>query len=169
MESVMLDESAGAMAMDRGWTATEQERMQGFVDEIYDRFLTLVAGSRKLKVEQVSPMAGGRVWSGAQALKLGLVDKLAGLDEALAVSAREAGLEPGYQVIHRPLKKNLFELFDLFGASTDEIRSSLGPTARKWLRDAGFDLSIPLNLAREGLSGQAPKIWLLAPTEIVIR
>jgi protease-4 len=169
VESVTLDESAGAMAIDRGWTATEQERMQGFVDDIYDRFLKLVAGSRKLKVEQVSPIAGGRVWSGAQALKLGLVDQLGGLDEALAASAREAALEPGYQIIHRPRKKNLFELFDLFGESTDEIRGSLSPTARKWLREAGFDLSVPLNLARESLSGQAPKIWLLAPTEFVVR
>jgi protease-4 len=169
VESVTLDESAGAMTIDRGWTATEQERMQGFVDDIYDKFLKLVAGSRKLKVEQVAPIAGGRVWSGAQARKLGLVDNLGGLDEALAAIAREAGLEPGYQVIHRPRKKNLFELFDLFGESTDEIRSSLNPTARKWLREAGFDLSVPLHLAREGLSGGPPKIWLLAPTEMVIR
>ena len=169
MESVTLDESAGAMSIDRGWTATEQERMQGFVDDIYDKFLKLVAGSRKLKVEQVSPIAGGRVWSGAQARKLGLVDNLGGLDEALAASAREAALEPGYQVIHRPRKKNLFELFDLFVESTDEIRSSLSPTARKWLREAGFDLSVPLNLARESLSAQPPKIWLLAPTEFVVR
>src|SRR6266545_2420377 len=169
MESVTLDESAGAMAMDRGWTTTEQERMQGFVDDIYDKFLRLVASSRKLKVEQISPIAGGRVWSGAQARKLGLVDQLGGLDEALAASAREAGLEPGYQIIHRPRKKNLFELFDLFGESTDEIRSSLSPAARKWLREAGFDLSVPLNLARESLSGGPPKIWLLAPTVMVIR
>jgi len=143
--------------------------MQGFVDDIYDKFLNLVAGSRKLKVEQISPIAGGRVWSGAQARKLGLVDQLGGLDQALAAGAREAGLEPGYEVIHRPRKKNLFELFDLFGESTDEIRSLLSPDARKWLRETGFDLSVPLNLARESLSGGPPKLWLLAPTEIVIR
>jgi protease-4 len=169
MESVTLDESAGAMAIDRGWTATEQERMQRFVDDIYDKFLKLVAGSRKLNVEQIAPIAGGRVWSGAQARKLGLVDQLGGLDEALTAGAREAGLEPGYEVIHRPRKKNLFELFDLFGESADEIRSSLGPTARKWLREAGFDLSVPLSLARESLSGGPPRVWLLAPTEMVIR
>jgi protease-4 len=169
MESVTLDESAGAMAIDRGWTSTEQERMQGFVDDIYDKFLKLVAGSRKLNVEQVAPIAGGRVWSGAQARKLGLVDQLGGLDEALMAGAREGGLEPGYEVIHRPLKKNLFELFDLFGESTDEIRSSLGPTARKWLREAGFDLSVPLHLVRESLSGRPPRVWLLAPTEFVVR
>src|SRR6266498_1870814 len=154
VESVMLDESAGAMAIDRGWTPNEQERMQGFVDDIYDKFLKLVAGSRRRAVQDIAPMAGGRVWSGAQALKLGLVDKLGGLDDALAAVAREAGLEPGYQVIHRPRKKNFFELFDLFGDSTDDIRGAISPTAEKWLRDAGFDLSVPLNLARESLSGR---------------
>ena len=169
VESVTLDESASAMAIDRGWTPGEQERMQGFVDDIYDKFLKLVASSRKLKVEQVSALAGGRVWSGAQAQKLGLVDKLGGLDDALAAVAREAGLEPGYQVIHRPRKRNFFELFDLFDESTDEIKSSLNREARKWLREAGFGLSVPLNLVRESLSGQAPRIWLLAPTEMVIR
>src|SRR6266566_1651106 len=169
VESVALDESAGATAIDRGWTTNEQERMQAFVDDIYGKFLKLVASSRKRAVRDIGPIAGGRVWSGAQALKLGLVDKLGGLDEALAAVAREAGLEPGYQVIHRPRKKNFFELLDLFDESTDDIRSSLSPTARKWLREAGFDLSVPLNLARESLSGRSPKIWLLAPTEMVIR
>src|SRR6266540_1831747 len=169
VESVMLAESAGAMAIDHGWTPNEQERMQGFVDDIYDKFLKLVAGSRRRAVQDIAPMAGGRVWSGAQALKLGLVDKLGGLDDALAAVAREAGLEPGYQVIHRPRKKNFFELFDLFGDSTDDIRGAISPTAGKWLRDAGFDLSVPLNLARESLSGRPARIWLLAPTVMVIR
>lgn len=169
VESVMLDESAGAMAIDRGWTPNEQERMQSFVDDIYDKFLKLVAGSRKRALQDISPLAGGRVWSGAQALKLGLVDKLGGLDDALAAVAHEAGLEPGYPVIHRPRKKNFFELLDLFGESTDDIRGALSPTAKKWLREAGFDLSVPLNLARESLSGRPPKIWLLAPTQMVIR
>jgi protease IV len=169
VESVALDESAGAMAIDRGWTANEQERMQGFVDEIYDKFLKLVASSRQRAVQDIGPIAGGRVWSGAQALKLGLVDKLGGMNDAIAAVAREAGLEAGYQVIHRPRKKNFFELFDLFDESTDEIKGSLSATAKNWLRQAGFDLSVPLNLVRESLSGQPPKIWLLAPTEIVIR
>ena len=169
VDSVMLDDSVGATAIDRGWTAAEQERMQGFVDDIYDKFLKLVAGSRKLKVEQIAPIAGGRVWSGAQARKLGLVDQLGGLDQALAAVAAEAGLEPGYEVIHRPRKKNFFELFDLFGDTGDEVRSALSPAAKTWLREAGFDLSVPLNLVRENLSGRPPKVWLLAPTEMVIR
>jgi protease-4 len=168
-ESVRLDESAGAMAVDRGWTPAEQERMQGFVDDVYDKFLKLVADSRKLKVEQVSPIAGGRVWSGAQALKLGLVDKIGGLDDALAAVVKEAGLEPGYEVVHRPRKKNFFELFDLFDESENEIKALLSPTATKWLREAGFDLSVPLNIFRESIAGRPAKVWLVAPTEMVIR
>jgi protease-4 len=169
VESVTLDESASAMSFDRMWTAAEQERMQGLVGDIYEKFLKLVAASRKLKVEQVSPIAGGRVWSGTQANKLGLVDKLGGLDDALAAASSEAGLESGYQVIHRPQQKNIFELFDLFGESAEEIKGALSPTAKQWLREAGFDLSVPLNLVRDSLSGQPPKVWLLAPIEMVIR
>ncbi|HXT39765.1 MAG TPA: signal peptide peptidase SppA [Candidatus Angelobacter sp.] len=169
MESVRLDESAGAMAVDRGWTPAEQERMQGFVDDIYGKFLKLVADSRSLKVGQVSAIAGGRVWSGVQALKLGLVDKIGGLDDALTAVVKEAGLDPGYAVIHRPRKKTFFELFDLFDEPGDEIRALHNPTATKWLREAGFDLSVPLNIFRESLAGRPPKVWLLAPTEMVIR
>src|SRR5204863_3115783 len=51
VESVRLDESAGAMAIDRDWTSSERERMQAFVDDIYGKFLKLVASSRKLAVQ----------------------------------------------------------------------------------------------------------------------
>ena len=169
VESVTLDESAGAMALDRGWSPVEQERMQGLVDDIYGRFLKLVADSRRRTVQEISPIAGGRVWSGVQALKLGLVDQLGGLDSALESVAREAGLEPGYQVIHRPQKKSFFEVFDLFDESNGEIKSLLGSAALKCLGEAGFDLSVPLNLARQGLAGHSSGIWLLAPTELLIR
>jgi hypothetical protein len=60
-------------------------------------------------------------------------------------------------------------VFDLFDESTDNIRSALSPAAAQWLREAGFDLSVPLQLVRESLSGRVQSIWLLAPTELVIR
>lgn len=169
VESVALDESASAMSFDRIWLPAEQERVQGFVNEIYEKFLKLVAASRKLSVNQVAPIAGGRVWSGAQAQKLGLVDKLGGLDDALAAVTQEAGLGSDYEIIHRPPQKQFLELFDLFDESGDEIKGLLNPPAMTWLREAGFDLSVPLNLVRESLSGKPARIWLLSPTGIVIR
>src|SRR6185436_15877235 len=51
IETVALDESSGAMSLDRGWTLGEQEKIQGFVDDIYEKFLSHVAASRKMKTE----------------------------------------------------------------------------------------------------------------------
>ena len=168
VENVTLDDSATAMSMQRVWSPPEQERMQAFVEDLYDQFLKRVAASRKMKEQAVSPIAGGRVWSGAQARKLGLVDELGGLDDAMAAVAKEAGLKPGYEVIHRPVKKSPFEHFDLFGESSDEVRLLLSSSARSYIQKMGFSLSVPLRLATESLSGKAGQVWLLAPTEMVV-
>jgi protease-4 len=169
VENVTLDDSATAMSIERVWSAPEQKRMQGFVEELYDQFLKRVAASRKMKVEAVAPIAGGRVWSGAQAHKLGLVDQIGGLDDALAALAKEAGLKPGYEIIHRPRRKSPFENFDLFGEGSDEIRLLLTAGARSYLQKAGFNFSVPLHLAEESFSGRMSQVWLLAPTEFVVR
>jgi protease-4 len=169
VEHVTLDESAAAMSFDREWTPPEQERMQELVGDIYARFTRLVAESRKLKSEQVSAIAGGRVWSGAQAIKLGLVDHSGGLDDAVVAAAREAKLDPGYDIIHRPRKKNFMEVFDLFGGMEGGMKSLLPATTRAWLQESGFHLAIPLNLLRESLTAQPPRAWLMVPDEMVIR
>ena len=62
------------------------------VEHAYDRFIDLVAKARKMETSAVDQVARGRVWSGAKALKLGLVDKPGGLDAALAAAAERAGL-----------------------------------------------------------------------------
>ncbi len=169
VENVTLDDSATSMSMERVWSPPEQEKMQEFVENLYDKFLQRVAESRKMEVQAVAPIAGGRVWSGVQARKLGLVDYLGGMDDALAAVAKEAGLKPGYETIHRPSKKSPFEKFDLFGESTDEIRLLLTTSARTYLQQMGFALSVPLHLATESLSGKPGQAWLLSPTEIVVR
>jgi len=63
----------------------------------------------------------------------------------------------------------VFEMLEMFGDSTDEIRAGLAPDAMEWLRRAGFDLFVPLSLIRDSLRGGPPRVWLLAPGEIVIR
>jgi len=156
------------MSLERVWSSSEQDRMQEFVDELYSQFLKRVAASRNMEEKAVSSIAGGRVWSGAQARKLGLVDQLGGMDDALASIAKEAGLKPGYEIIHRPRKKSPFEHLDLFGESSDEVRLLLSTGARSYLQKMGFSFSIPFHLATESLSGQAGQVWLLAPTEMVV-
>ena len=169
VENVTLDDSATSMSFDRVWSPAEQDRMQEFVEDLYEKFLKRVADSRKMELRDVAPIAGGRVWSGAQAHKLGLIDQLGGMDDALAAVAKEAGLKPGYEIVHRPRKKSPFEKFDLFGESADEIRLLLTASARTYLQQMGFALRVPFHLAAESLSGNAGQVWLLSPTEMVVR
>jgi protease-4 len=79
-------------------TEAELARIQGMVDHIYDQFLTKVAEGRKLEREKVQEIAQGRVWSGAEASKLGLVDELGGLQEAARFAAEKAGLGDDYKM-----------------------------------------------------------------------
>jgi protease IV len=77
-----------------GLEAPERALLQRGVDTTYARFLALVARSRRMTVAEVDSLAQGRVWSGQDALRLGLVDRLGGLRDAIAIAARRAKLDP---------------------------------------------------------------------------
>jgi len=67
--------------------------MQRVVERGYGRFLEIVAEGRGMDLEEVAEVAEGRVWSGETAQRLGLVDGLGGVEEAIAAAAQRAGLE----------------------------------------------------------------------------
>lgn len=66
---------------------------QAMIDGIYNEFLGLVASGRDMTVEQVDAIAGGKVWIGRQAVEIGLVDELGGLNDAIKAAAELAGLD----------------------------------------------------------------------------
>lgn len=74
-------------------TESQRAGMQSYVDRGYELFVKRVASGRKKTVEQIKAIAEGRVWDGREALRIGLVDKLGGLDTALADMAKELGVE----------------------------------------------------------------------------
>ena len=76
----------------------QRERLQSSVDATYEIFLDRVAQARDLSRDEVERLAAGRVWTGQQALELGLIDEFGGLRAALSVARREAGLSPGTDV-----------------------------------------------------------------------
>lgn len=82
-------------------TATEKRALMRSVDRVYERFTGLVANGRNLPLEKVLEIAGGRVWSGEEALEIGLVDMNGGLKEALAVAVEKAGLGEEYRIVER--------------------------------------------------------------------
>jgi protease-4 len=81
---------ATMMASLAPWTPEEKALMLRHMEAVYNTFVGRVAAGRKKTVEQILPIAQGRVWTGAKALELGLVDAIGGLDAALA-EARKLG------------------------------------------------------------------------------
>jgi protease-4 len=91
-ERVATSPLAGVGSMWKRLDEPQLALVQGFVDEIYERFLDLVAAGRKLDRERVAEIAQGRVWTGARAKELGLVDELGGLERAIELARERAGL-----------------------------------------------------------------------------
>ena len=98
-DSVQTAKLANPMTMARPKNDLELARIQGLVDRIYEQFVAKVADSRKMKKEAVHEIAQGRVWSGQEAVKLGLVDELGGLEAAVRHAAKMAKAENDYQVV----------------------------------------------------------------------
>lgn len=109
----------------------EERVIQSFVNKGYETFVSKVAQGRGMTVEQVKELAGGRVYTGKEALELDLVDILGGLDTAVAIAARRADLEDGdYRVRYYPETKPLFEqILEGFeqNASVYFLKRELGP------------------------------------------
>ncbi len=93
----------------RPMTDEEHALIQNLVDHFYGEFLERVATGRKMTTNRVDEIAQGRVWSGEDALKLGLVDELGGLQKAITVAANQASLGANYSVIEYPEEKPFFE------------------------------------------------------------
>ncbi len=121
-DTVKTGKFADALTITRPKTAEELEVFQRLVDWIYDQFVGKVAESRKLSRETVREIAQGRVWSGAEAKKLGLVDELGGLGDAVKFAADKAGLGDSFRVSEFPRKKQLAEaLAEVFGKRQREV------------------------------------------------
>lgn len=123
--------NAGMLSSGNVFTAAEKVRMQAWMDEIYGVFKGHVVAARGDRLKKpIDELAGGRVYTGEQALELGLVDKLGSLDDAIQYIAGEAKLEPGkYEVRVIPKNRDFFE--QLFETTGDE-----GDTDRVGLADA---------------------------------
>lgn len=104
-DSVQTAKLANPMTLTRPKNDLELARIQGLVDRIYEQFVAKVADSRKMKPEAVKEIAQGRVWSGQEAVKLGLVDELGGLGAAVKHAAERIKAGDDYQVVgpeHEP-------------------------------------------------------------------
>ncbi|NVM20981.1 MAG: signal peptide peptidase SppA [Desulfobacterales bacterium] len=107
----------------------EKRLLQGFIDNVHEQFVTAVAEGRKISVEEVRAVADGRVLSGEQARKLGLLDSLGNLEDAIAMAAKLGGIKGEPAVFYAKKKKfSLLEYF--FGSSLTEVLDEITGAAR---------------------------------------
>ena len=99
--------------------------MQALVDESFDRFVSVVAGSRKMTEEAVRELATGEVFWAPRALEAGLVDELGDLDRAIDLAAEMSGARraPVFMRPKRSLRERLFgpSASSLIEAAVDEV------------------------------------------------
>lgn len=106
----------------RPLTPYEKNVLQNYVNQGYETFLSRVMAGRDMGREELDAIAQGRVWTGADALKIGLVDMLGGLEEAIHIAAAKAGVEK-YNIQEFPVAKNPWE--ELFSGFAGNIKAQL--------------------------------------------
>ncbi len=104
----------------RGVTSVEFDYVQQSVENIYDVFISKVALGRKTTKSKIDSIGQGRVWSGADAIKINLVDELGGIKDAIAYAAKQAKLS-SYKTIDLPKQKDPIQ--DLFDNTKDEMET----------------------------------------------
>lgn len=112
----------------RPLTDSEYNILQKSVDNIYGTFLNRVSEGREMSTEKIDSIGQGRVWSGTDAMSLGLIDEYGGLEAAIAEAAKLAGLED-YARKDYPTRKDPFEkLLEDFGMNVSQsfVNAHLG-------------------------------------------
>jgi protease-4 len=153
---------AGAFGVSREFTAGERAAFARWMDTIYATFVQRVATGRKLPPERVAEIARGRVWTGAQAKSLGLVDELGGFYQAVDKAKELAGLQGEVRLRRmRPSGGTLEALEKMLGVQASQARAL---TAAAWLLGDPRAERVMNALAEERLREQGALV--LAPSAL---
>lgn len=141
-------------SMTRPLTAEEKQIFQQSVEKVYDTFTKRVAAGRKMPQANVDSIGQGRVWSGVEAKKIGLIDEFGGLHDAIEAAAKMAQVAK-YRLVELPKQKDPFkELLSEFGneAETKYLNYKLGDEAKyfnkaqKLLKMQGIQARLPYSI-----------------------
>lgn len=107
-------------------TEFQYAKLQQMVVKTYDEFTGRVAEGRGLRQSYVDSIGQGRVWSGVDAIEIGLVDQLGDMEDAIAYAAQQAGIADDYKVVEMPKQKDFMTRFlDQFGGGTDDLDAAM--------------------------------------------
>jgi len=154
-ETLRRGAKADFWSLARPFSAEERTALERHLTAAYRLFLDRVADGRQRPVEEIEPLAQGRVWSGSQALSLRLVDQLGSLRDAVALARQRAGIAPGEEVEVRRMEapRGLLEELDL-GVVQEPQAWVAGLAARS------PELRVAAALAELGTVAALPAEWL---------
>jgi len=154
-DNASTNDNADFIPVMKPLTPYQRAVIQKDVDHIYDLFAGRVAAGRHMTVEEVDSIGQGRIWSGTEALTLGLVDTLGGLDAAISMAASMASLTD-YRITYLPVLKDPLDkiLGQITGKSTPDIymKQALGEdyiyyqTIRKIREMKGVQARMPFEI-----------------------
>lgn len=107
IDGVKTNQLSDIGIINRPFNPEEQALIQNMVNEGYELFTKRCADGRNIPIEELKKIAEGRVWTGAMAKELKLVDELGGLDKAIAIAADTANVE-NYTILSYPAKEDIF-------------------------------------------------------------
>ncbi len=131
-DSLTTGGNGNLWSMTKDFTPEQRERMNAFLDDTYHDFISSVAEARKIPLEKMPDIAKGRVYTGAQAQKVGLVDDLGGLDVTLGAVRKKLGLTPddmiSIELFPPPLSpaEKVMKLLKNFGLESAMVHVALG-------------------------------------------
>lgn len=127
-DKVLTNDNADFLSMNKPLTDYQATVIQEKINKEYQNFIQLVAQGRNLSVTQVDSIAQGRVWSGLDAMRIGLIDEFGGLTKAIETAAGLANIS-SYRLRELPIQKDPIQelISSLFGqAKNSAIKSELG-------------------------------------------
>ena len=152
-ETVRRGKNATLFSSWEPWTEEERAKVRSLNVAFYETFVTKAAEGRKKTPQEIDAVAQGRVWTGEEALRAGLVDALGGLDTAIRMARERARIPKGQevQILVLPQRKGLFETL-MERQEEDVLTDALGPGAASFLRwasalgDRGPIARVPFDL-----------------------
>ena len=158
------------LSLMRPFNEEETRMMQEYVDDIYTNFVNIVAEGRDMTYEAVDEIAQGRVWTGADALKIGLVDELGTLEDAIAYAASLGG-DPdvaSWNVTGYPKPLTMFEQIMAQLGSKDPNAEDIMENVLEGTPMEGIAKSL-LEWQRTWAKGNGQLVFARLPFELEIR
>ncbi len=123
---IQRGKNAGIFSSSSSFNEEERSLMTRYLESFYQEFVSKVAEGRNRPFDEMEKIARGRIWTGTEAKRIGLVDELGGLEEAITIAKKKAGLDPlkKMPLLELPKPKTFMELLEDGGFPFGQVRES---------------------------------------------